>query len=153
MIQEYLFIDKTHKKQINEYKPDKVIIKCKDIDNSDCWILSYSVAKETEDSAKVLSDINEYIMDTFSPTILTNESSAYYNRRLFPCINEFERKLRKLLYLKSALNRGDEVAKNISELEFKDLGYIFKLMFTDDSFISSVKAEINKKAGHLQKMR
>lgn len=145
MIQEYLFIDDTNKEEIEAYKPDRVTTESYSIDNSNCWIVSYSVVGENENGAKLLSDVNEYIVEKFSPTVLSNGSSAYFNRMLFPCINEFERKLRKLLYLKSALNKGDKVVENISELESKDLGEIFTLMFTDDNFIKSVRTTVNDK--------
>lgn len=145
MIQEYLFIGDANKEEIEAYKPDKVTTECYSIDNSDCWIVSYSVVGENENGAKLLSGVNEYIVKKFSPTVLSNGSSAYFNRMLFPCINEFERKLRKLLYLKSALNKGDKAVENISGLESKDLGEIFTLMFTDDSFIRSVKTTVNDK--------
>ncbi len=145
MIQEYLFIDEKNKTEVESYKPDKVTTEFYNIDNSDCWIASYSIPGENENGAKILSDINEYVTNNFSPTVLSNGSSAYYNRMLFPFINEFERKLRKLLYLKSALNKGDKVVENISGLESKDLGDIFTLMFTDDDFIKSVKKTVNDK--------
>ena len=108
MIQEYLFMDATHRGAVEEYSPDKVNVDFFDIENSTCWIAQYTMGGENEDSAKALSLINDYIVEHFNPTILTNESSAYYNKKLFPDINEFERKLRKLLYLKSAIYHGDK---------------------------------------------
>lgn len=145
MIQEYLFIDDANKKDIEAYNPDKVTVEFYNIENSGCWIASYSIPGENENGAKILSDINEYITGKFSPTVLSNGSSAYFNRMLFPYINEFERKLRKLLYLKAALNKGDKAVENINELESKDLGEIFTLMFTDDAFAKSVKMAVNDK--------
>ena len=145
MVQEYLFVDDKMRTEIEAYKPDKVITEFYSIDNSDCWIVSYTIPGENENGAKILSDINEYVMEKFSPTVLSNGSSAYFNRMLFPCINEFERKLRKLLYLKAALNRGDKAVENINGLESKDLGEIFTLMFTDDAFIKSVRTTVNDK--------
>lgn len=146
MIQEYLFIDDTNKTEIEAYEPIKASKDIYKFDNSDCWIATYSVPGENEDGAKILSDINDYITNNFSPTVLSNGSSAYYNKTLFPFINEFERKLRKLLYLKSALNKGDEIAENIYGLENKDLGEIFTLIFTDDNFVKKVRATVNDKS-------
>lgn len=77
MIQEYLFINDTHREEIEKYAPDKVVREIHDIDNSTCWIVTYSLPKENEDCAKVLSQINNYVVDNFKPTVLTNESSAY----------------------------------------------------------------------------
>lgn len=81
MIQEYLFLDDTHREEVEKYAPDKVVCEIHNIDNSACWIVTYSLPKENEDCAKVLSQINNYIVDHFKPTVLTNESSAYYNRK------------------------------------------------------------------------
>lgn len=97
-------------------------------------------------SAKTLSKTNDYITSKFNPTILTNESAAYFNKSLYPYFNEFERKLRKLLYLKSALQHDATASQNIKELESKDLGTIFELLFTDAQFIKDVKKNINEKS-------
>lgn len=151
MIQEYLFIDDTHREEVEKYTPDKVVREIHDIDNSACWIVTYSLAKENEDCAKVLSLINNYVVDHFKPTVLTNESSAYYNRKLYPYINEFERKLRKLLYLKSAIYHGEKKIDNIRDLEAKDLGVIFELLFTDAEFVKAVRTKVNEKTWQFTK--
>ena len=151
MIQEYLFIDDAHREEVEKYAPDKAICEIHDIDNSTCWIVTYSLPKENEDCAKVLSRINNYVVDHFKPTVLTNESSAYYNRKLYPHINEFERKLRKLLYLKSAIYHGEKKIDNIRDLEAKDLGVIFELLFTDTEFVKSVRAKVNEKTWQFTK--
>ena len=59
-------------------------------------------------------------------------------------INEFERKLRKLLYLASSLKEHKDLNNLITNLESKDLGSIFDSLFTDDVFFRSVKQKINK---------
>lgn len=151
MIQEYLFIDNTHREAVEKYVPDKATREIHDIDNSTCWIVTYSLSKENEDSAKALSQINKYVVDHFMPTVLTNESSAYYNRKLYPHINEFERKLRKLLYLKSAIYHGEKKIDNIRDLESKDLGVIFELLFTDAEFVKSVRTKVNEKTWQFTK--
>ena len=62
MIQEYLFIDDTHREAVEKYVPDKATREIHDIDNSTCWIVTYSFSKENEDSAKALSQINKYVV-------------------------------------------------------------------------------------------
>lgn len=98
MIQEYLFFDDTHREAVEKYAPAKVTVDIFDIENSTCWIVTYSAPHENEDTAKLLSQVNEHVVGNFCPTVLTNESSAYFNKKLYPYINEFERKLRKLLF-------------------------------------------------------
>ena len=143
MIQEYLFSDKSKRSEIEKYSPEGVQIKISDIYNSDCWVVSYSLPNNNKSAAKRLSEIDQYIIKTFQPTVLTNESAAYFNKALFPLANEFERKLRKLLYLKSALNKKDRYTENIKDLESQELGKIFELLFTDSSFVKNVKKTIN----------
>lgn len=153
MTQEYLFVGNQYKTKVQKYKPNPEKIKTEIIciKNTDCWIVSYTVAGENESSANILSTVNEYITSNFEPTVLTNDSSAYYNKRLFPNVNEFERKLRKLLYLKSAINKDDTSAENIKNLEEQDLGKIFELLFTDERFMQAVRDRLRNKTGKFTK--
>lgn len=102
--QEYLFVEDTHKAEVESYKPENVRCSIQNIEDSSCWIAVYEASGENLPSAKILSKTNDYIMSKFNPTILTNESAAYFNKSLYPYFNEFERKLRKLLYLKVLCN-------------------------------------------------
>lgn len=145
MIQEYLFMDATHRTAVESYAPSKVTVSIYDVENSTCWTVTYSLSGETEENAKALSQVNEYVLEHFHPTVLSNESAAYFNQRLYPYINEFERKLRKLLYLKSAIYSGDKKIDNIRDLEAKDLGTIFELLFTDSEFVTTAKKKVNEK--------
>lgn len=70
---------------------------------------------------------------------------------MFPHINEFERKLRKLLYLKSAIYHGEKKIDNIRDLEAKDLGVIFELLFTDAEFVKAVRTKVNEKTWQFTK--
>lgn len=151
MIQEYLFVDDRQRSEVEKYRPDKVSVDISNIENSACWVVSYSLPGENRESAKSLSIVNTYIVEHFNPIVLANESSAYFNRILYPFINEFERKLRKLLYLKSAVYQGDRQTDNIKDLEKKTLGAIFELLFTDIEFIKNAKAKINDKNWHFAK--
>ena len=143
MTQEYLFSDKSKKAEIEKYTPNDVNIEITDIQNSDCWIISYSTSHDSRTAAKKLSEIDGYIVQVFQPTVLANESAAYFNRTLYPLANEFERKLRKLLYLKSALNPSEKSFENIKDLESKKLGEIFQLLFTDNTFVKRIRTRIN----------
>lgn len=146
MIQEYMFMDDTYRTAVEQYVPAKVKVEIYDIDKTSCWIVTYSVLGENEDAAKTLSQVNDYVVANFSPTVLSNESSAYFNKKLFPHINEFERKLRKLLYLRSAIYQGAKKIDNIRNLEAKDLGMIFELLFTDSEFVKNARATMKEKS-------
>ena len=143
MIQEYLFTDLSQYETVKAYEVEGVKSEFLKIDGTESFIAIYSVSGKNEDSARQLSQVDEYIVKTFSPIVLTNGSSAYFNKVLFPYINAFERKLRKLIYLKSAIHKSDKSFENINNLEEKDLGVIFECLFTDEQFVKNVRTKIN----------
>lgn len=146
MIQEYLFINDENKEIIESLDVDSKIQKeVTVIENSSCWILNLYIEGENEESAKLLDNLNTKICKKYTPIVLSNGCSAYFNKSLFPIINEFERKLRKLLYLASALQGVEESDKVIKNLEEKDLGEIFCALFTDSTFVKGVKEKVNQK--------
>lgn len=151
MIQEYLFMNDHHRISVEGYIPDGIKKEIYDVENSNCWIVTFILDGDNESCAKSLSEVNDYILSHFNPTVLTNESASYFNKKLFPLINEFERKLRKLLYLKSALYQGEMKVDNIQDLETKDLGEIFTLLFTDADFVKKAKGKINEKTWQFTK--
>lgn len=151
MIQEYLFASDEHRRAVEQYAPESCEKDIYDIDNSDCWIVTYSKEGTNESSAKVLSSVHSYIVNNFHPTVLSNECSAYYNKALYPHFNEFERKLRKLLYLKSALSRDAKGSALIKNLESKDFGEIFTLLFSDAQFVQGTKTLVNNKSWQFTK--
>lgn len=127
MVQEYLFVSDEYRDEIQVLdKPDKVEIIIEDIENNKCWIAKISMPGENEKAAIALSKMDTEIVEKYKPAVLTNGSSAYFNKTLFPLINEFERKLRKLLYLASALQIDGASGDNIQNLEIQDLGTILR---------------------------
>ena len=153
MVQEYLFTNKEHRETIEKYyiQQDNIKLDIEEIENSKCWIAKFSTIKNDEASAKRLSALNGDIVQKYHPTVLTNDSSAYFNKVLFPYINEFERKLRKLLYLKSALSSNPKDVETIKNLEEKDLGEIFTLLFSDTKFVNGVKKSVNDRTWQFTK--
>ena len=145
MIQEYLFTSDKYKDDIEDLVvPEKVTKEVVAIENSECWTLSISVAGEGKNAAKMLDPLNRQVCDKYKPTILTNECSAYFNKALYPIVNEFERKLRKLLYLASALNGDEDSQKVIVRLEERELGKIFEIHFSDEAFVKKAKETVNR---------
>ncbi len=146
MIQEYLFTTEEHKVEVERFTvSDKIQKEIKNIENSSCWTLCLSIDSESEEAAKLLDSLNTQIYERYKPTVLSNECSAYFNKSLFPIVNEFERKLRKLLYLASALQGDRDAHKVIIDLESKDLGEIFTTLFSDSNFVRCVREKINQK--------
>lgn len=153
MVQEYLFTNKKYRETIEKYsgKQDDIKLEIEEIEKSSSWIAKFSTVKNDEASAKRLSELNGNIVSQYHPTVLTNDSSAYFNKVLFPYMNEFERKLRKLLYLKSALSSNPKDADTIKNLEEKDLGEIFTLLFSDADFVNGVKKSIKDRTWQFTK--
>ena len=145
MIQEYLLQELTEKDAIKGYKPKDVKKRMFSANNEQCWYVQFSAEGENEETAKQLSEIDEYVRGAFHVTVLENGCSAYFNKRLYPFINEFENKLRKLLYLTSAINHDDKSAGNIADLESKDFGTIFAMLFVDNDFMGKVKDDLKKR--------
>ena len=146
MIQEYLFTTEKYKEEIQLIEfDDKIIKELNQIDNSTCWTLRLEIDSESEDAAKSLDPINTEICQKYKPIVLSNGSSAYFNKSLFPIINEFERKLRKILYLASSLQEDKDSNEVVKNLESKDLGDIFKALFTDYDFVKKIKETVNNK--------
>ena len=142
MIQEYLLQDENIKKNISDYKPEKASIKLYQVEKGKCWYAQISVNGSNEQAARDLSDIDMYVQEHFAVTLLRSDCSAYFTSKLYPLLSSFERTLRKLLYIFSAINNDDESTKNIKELEKKTIGQIFTMLFIDDAFVSSIKDSI-----------
>ncbi len=145
MIQEYLFTNDEHRKAVEQYIKDISEGEIRDIENTECWIVTFFKEGQSGKAAKALSIVNDYVVSNFRPIVLSDGCSAYYNKDLYQPYNEFERKLRKLLYLKSALSQDAKDSDLIKDLEKKDFGKIFELLFSDDQFVNDVKASIKEK--------
>ena len=145
MRQEYLFSNKEKIEELKAYQADGIQVDVIEVQDTDAVIFALSINSNSFDSAKTLSNKNLEIINKYKPTVLLDESSEYFNKNLYPLANEFERKLRKLLYLSSILHKEESDCKNIDNLEQKDFGTIFNLLFTDIKFINAVKAVINDK--------
>lgn len=145
MLNEYLFLDDKHKKEIETQKYDNVTGKIRTLENTSVWMATYSVPGKSEEIAKKLSAVHLSVSPHASH-VLSCESSEYFNKMLYPHINEMERKLRKLVYLAASISDKEEAKKIIANLEEKDFGEIFTLLFTDGNFISSLKLRVNASA-------
>lgn len=145
MIQEYLFTSDQYKADLENLSiSPKVTKEITTIENSKCWTLLISVPGVSMEAAKILDPLNRKVCENYRPTVLANECSAYFNKALYPIVNEFERKLRKLLYLASSLHGDENSQKVIVGLEEQELGNIFETLFSDAAFVKKAKETINK---------
>ena len=112
------------------------------IDNIDLRYITINIEGENQDNARFLSTVNDVILEEDDLIVVSNEASEYFNKRLFPLVNEFERKLRKLLYLATIDN--PDYKNKIQMLEEKDLGTIFGILFVDNDFMKTIQKWINE---------
>lgn len=145
MNQEYLIQDNAEIEAIKFYKPQNVEKRMFSANNGNCWYVRFSADGDNENAAKQLSSLDEHVQTSFHVTVLESGCSAYFNKRLYPIINEFENNLRKLLYLTSAINQDEKSTANITGLEAQDFGQIFTLLFVDNAFVDKVKGDIKNR--------
>ncbi len=145
MIQEYLIRNLGEAEYVEAYNPVGVKKRMCSAAKGSCWSVRFSVEGENERAAKQLSEVDEYLVHNIHLTAMSCGCYAYFHRKLYPLINEFELKLRQLLYVKSAMNHDDESAKNISDLESKSFGDLFTLLFIDVNFMSAVKNAVKNR--------
>ena len=153
MEQEYLVNEDCEKETISKHfsintetKDElRIHLSIDKIPSAESWIAKFSTKSNGEDAAKTLSTVDEWIKNNTKCITLTNESSAYFNKTLFPLVNDFERKLRKLLYLMTSIHYDNESFKAINNLEDKDLGNIFELLFADKDFSNKVRQIVKNK--------
>lgn len=149
MFLEYLFFEEELKQDIQKYKQENIEYNVTDINESEYWIGKFIVnLEDKERNASILSNINQEIVTHYEGkyVTLTNEASHYYNKELYPLINKFERKLRKTIYLAIKLtkeNEKSEESQMINDLEGKNLGTIFDIIFTDDEFNKELRKNVN----------
>lgn len=159
MLLEYLFFDKSKRPQVETFNEELTEqwkkenakkndlppqVTYKDFSTTDYWIVKYEKDGNSEVVAVHFSKINRRICEEFSPTILTDESSEYFNKSLYPLVNKFERQLRKLLYLKVSLSNEEKLKKTIQDIEKKDFGDIYNILFVDSDFRSKAREKIKK---------
>ena len=145
MNQEYLIQNNAEIEAIKSYKPQYVEKRLFSANDGNCWYVRFSADGDNENTAKRLSLLDEHIRTSFHVTVLESGCSAYFNKRLYPLINEFENNLRKLLYLTSAINQDEKSTANITGLESQDFGQIFTLLFVDSAFVDKAKGEIKNR--------
>lgn len=145
MIIEFLFTSKDYRNELEHYSvPQESNKQIVDLQSSDGWIVCISRKGENETSAIILSNLRDEVCEKYQPVIITDGASAYFNKKLYPLANEFERKLRKLLYCASALHTDKQGAEVINNLEAMDLGTLFSMLFTDNDYVKQVRTYINK---------
>ncbi len=109
------------------------------VPNREYIYVCYNLTNNDEQAANRLSKINEDIVSKFAPKVLANGSAAYYNRVLYPLVNQFERLLRKYLHVRNIQVENETVKGLLDHIEKKDFGNIADLLFVDKQLLDEVK--------------
>ncbi len=152
MILEYLFLDKAHRNDVEKFGVELLTetktaitdINYKDFDSVDYWAVQYEFGRNSENDAIILSQVNTNFVTKFSPIVLINESAEYFNKSLYPLVNKFERYLRKFLYIRVAQCDPEKYKDILRNIETKDFGDIYNILFVDSSFAAEAKNIIKK---------
>lgn len=155
MLLQYLIIKNKNTAKLTEFKPESVKMNCEELKDSDIFLLTFTVDSNDIKAARLLAPLNDRIVENYKNecTVLENQAAAYFNKSLFPLINDFERLLRKVLYTAKStlLNKDkvdskikDKIEKNIVDIESMEFGPLFDILFTDENFNKTVKAVVGK---------
>ena len=138
MVLEYLIETEEKAQKVSSISDDSEVSFSKKQLSESRYIVVFEIKGESENVAKKLSDINDLVLGIESPIVLSNGAASYFNKVLFPLVNDFERKLRKLLYAASALKPSENnIIKNLEE---QDFGQIFDMLFLDREYSNRVKS-------------
>jgi len=164
MLLQYLIKKNDKTAKITEFKPDSESVKmnCEELKDSDIFLLTFSVDSNDIKAARLLAPLNEKIIENYNEdcTVLENQAAAYFNKSLFPLINDFERLLRKVLYTAKStlLNKEkvdpkikEKIEKNIVDIESMEFGPLFDILFTDENFNKTVKTAVGKAPPYTKK--
>lgn len=151
---ECIFTSKEHFEELSNKSFERIVVNSKDKSertisinpsvveySNGTWLLTLEVNGENADSAKTLSAFLDELIH-YSPFIIKDGASEYYNRSLYPLINRFERELRRLLYTKAAFGGDGEILSTITTLESLDFGKIHDLLFRDQKFNKKTKSTV-----------
>lgn len=145
MIQQYLLENKTDKNSILKMKNKSMRTKQFSIDKGNSLFVQFELDGENEKTARIMSDLHSKVVEKYKVSILYSGCSQYFNKHLYPLINEFECQLRKFLKISNATRKDEKTEGRISSIEKMEFGQLFAMLFVDDSFMNRTKEEIKKR--------
>lgn len=91
--------------------------------------------------AKALGAVRDRLPSAKGVHILEDDASQLFAKRLFPSLAEYERELRRTLFLALDLGETDETDGNelLKIIERESLSRLGNKLFTDDRFVKAVK--------------
>lgn len=145
---EYLIETEEQLKIAKSLNFEGLLIEIKNIPEKQISLMILTHESNGLEAALFMSKVHDEIMQKSDFSILTNGSSQYFLKALFPKVNDLEYKLRKLLHIASSLNNEsdmEEGKKYIKKLENETLGRIFDFLFTDSNLNDKFRNVFNDK--------
>lgn len=109
-------------------------------------IFSFQKKGETEETAKQLDTIKNSVLDSLSAEnlfIITDEISSYFCQRLYPQLANFERGLRKVIYIASVKSDDGDMIKFCKKIEELEFSSIYQMIFSDKNYVVEAKKIVN----------
>lgn len=117
-------------------------------------LFSFSKSGDNETTAKKLDEIKNAVCESLEQDnlfIITDEVASYYCYRLYPLMANFERGLRKVLYITSIKSKDEKVIALCKEIEQQEFAKIYQMLFSDTAYVTQAKEIVNSKSLQLSK--
>lgn len=117
-------------------------------------IFSFSKSGDNETTAKKLDEIKNIIskaLDNNSLFVITDGVSNYFCQRLYPQMANFERGLRKVLYLASIKSKDEKTIAVCKQIEQQEFAQIYQMLFSDADYVVEARKIVNSKSPELSK--
>ena len=117
-------------------------------------IFSFSKSGDNENTARKLDEIKSTIfqsLDRDNLFIITDGVSNYFCQRLYPQMANFERGLRKVLYLASIKSKDEKVIAICKQIEQQEFAPIYQMLFSDSNYVTEARKIVNSKTPELSK--
>lgn len=150
---EFLYKDDTYKAVIEELnealKLEEQEVTYTPVVQAGLNIFSFQKTHEKEETAKVLDRIKISVVEALSSEnlfIITDGVSSYFCKRLYPEIANFERSLRKVLYIASLKSNDLDIIKQCKDIEKLEFAQIYQTLFSDNDYIIEARGIVNSKS-------
>ena len=147
---EFLYKDDTYIAQINDIKDSLKLLE------NDIWyspnvktglnMFSFYKHGENKNTAKALDEIKANIskkLDSENLFIITDDVSNYFCQRLYPQLANFERNLRKIIYIASIKSKDEKALALCKEIENLEFAKIYQILFSDEKYVVEAKKIVN----------
>ncbi len=150
---EFLYKDDTYKAVIEELnetlKLEEQEVIYTPVVQAGLNIFSFQKTGENEETAKVLDRIKSSVLETLSSEnlfIITDRVSSYFCQRLYPQMANFERGLRKVLYIASLKSKDLDIIKQCKDIEKLEFAQIYQMLFSDNDYVVEARGFVNSKS-------